>query len=290
MWRAFVDAFKIPDLRQKILFTLAVLAIYRLGAAIPTPGVDASSLTNNLNQGNLGGVLGVLGLVSGGNLEQFSIFALGVLPYITASIIMQIMTTAIPALEKMQKEGPEGAKRIQQYTRIAAIGLAAMQAFFFANLLQSQGTFVRIGWNPAIFMLVLVITQMAGCAFTMWLGEQITERGIGNGISMIIFAGIVHRFPIEFGQTFRLLGTQFDLLAPCAVRTKNLSPCGCGCFECGKRQFYSLENQHCWRDSCDFCSKHFATDATDSPELPASHMGTASGRFSELPLGNRFGN
>jgi preprotein translocase subunit SecY len=213
MWRAFVDAFKIPDLRQKILFTLAVLAVYRLGAAIPTPGVDASSLTNNLNQGNLGGVLGVLGLVSGGNLEQFSIFALGVLPYITASIIMQIMTTAIPALEKMQKEGPEGAKRIQQYTRVAAIGLAAMQAFFFANLLQSQGTFVRIGWNPAIFMLVLVITQMAGCAFTMWLGEQITERGIGNGISMIIFAGIVHRFPIEFGQTFRLLGTQFDLLA-----------------------------------------------------------------------------
>ncbi|MFN3267333.1 MAG: preprotein translocase subunit SecY, partial [Deinococcales bacterium] len=174
MWRAFVDAFKIPDLRYKILFTLAVLAIYRLGAAIPTPGVDASSLSNNLNQGNLGGVLGVLGLVSGGNLEQFSIFALGVLPYITASIIMQIMTTAVPALEKMQKEGPEGSKRIQQYTRVAAIGLAAIQAFFFANLLQSQGTFLRIGWNPAIFMLVLVLTQMAGCALTMWLGEQIT--------------------------------------------------------------------------------------------------------------------
>jgi preprotein translocase subunit SecY len=213
MWRAFLDAFKIPELRMKILFTLGALAVYRLGAAIPTPGVDASSLSNNLQGGNLGGVLGILGLVSGGSLEQFSIFALGVLPYITASIVMQIMTTAIPALEKMQKEGPEGSKRINQYTRMAAIGLAAVQAFFFANLLQSQGTFVRIGWNPAIFMLVLVITQMAGCAFTMWLGERITEYGIGNGISMIIFAGIVHRFPIEFQQTFALMGTQFDLLA-----------------------------------------------------------------------------
>jgi preprotein translocase subunit SecY len=213
MWRAFLDAFKIPELRMKILFTLGALAVYRLGAAIPTPGVDASSLSNNLQGGNLGGVLGVLGLVSGGSLEQFSIFALGVLPYITASIVMQIMTTAIPALEKMQKEGPEGSKRINQYTRMAAIGLAAVQAFFFANLLQSQGTFVKIGWNPAIFMFVLVITQMAGCAFTMWLGERITEYGIGNGISMIIFAGIVHRFPIEFQQTFALMGTQFDLLA-----------------------------------------------------------------------------
>ncbi len=213
MWRAFLDAFKIPELRMKILFTLGALAVYRLGAAIPTPGVDASSLSNNIQGGNLGGVLGILGLVSGGSLEQFSLFALGVLPYITASIVMQIMTTAIPALEKMQKEGPEGSKRINQYTRTAAIGLAAVQAFFFANLLQSQGTFVRIGWNPAVFMFVLVITQMAGCAFTMWLGERITEYGIGNGISMIIFAGIVQGFPTQFQQTFALLGTQFDLLA-----------------------------------------------------------------------------
>ncbi len=213
MWRAFLDAFKIPELRMKILFTLGALAVYRLGAAIPTPGVDASSLSNNIQGGNLGGVLGILGLVSGGSLEQFSLFALGVLPYITASIVMQIMTTAIPALEKMQKEGPEGSKRIQQYTRLAAIGLAAVQAFFFASLLQSQGQFVRIGWNPTVFMFVLVITQMAGCAFTLWLGEQITERGIGNGISMIIFAGIVQGFPTQFQQTFSLLGTQFDLLA-----------------------------------------------------------------------------
>ncbi len=213
MWRAFLDAFKIPELRMKILFTLGALAVYRLGAAIPTPGVDASSLSNNLQGGNLGGVLGILGLVSGGSLEQFSLFALGVLPYITASIVMQIMTTAIPALEKMQKEGPEGSKRIQQYTRLAAIGLAAVQAFFFANLLQSQGQFVKIGWNPSVFMLVLIITQMAGCAFTLWLGEQITERGIGNGVSMIIFAGIVQGFPTQFQQTFALLGTQFDLLS-----------------------------------------------------------------------------
>jgi preprotein translocase subunit SecY len=213
MWRAFLDAFKIPELRMKILFTLGALAVYRFGAAIPTPGVDASSLSSNIAGGNLNGVLGILGLVSGGSLEQFSLFALGVLPYITASIVMQIMTTAIPALEKMQKEGPEGSKRIQQYTRLAAIGLAAVQAFFFANLLQSQGQFVKIGWNPALFMMVLVITQMAGCAFTMWLGEQITERGIGNGISMIIFAGIVQGFPTQFQQTFALLNTQFDLLS-----------------------------------------------------------------------------
>ncbi len=214
MWRAFLDAFKIPELRLKILFTLGALAIYRLGAAIPTPGVDASSLSSNIAGGNLGGVLGVLGLVSGGSLEQFSLFALGVLPYITASIVMQIMTTAIPALEKMQKEGPEGSKRIQQYTRVAAIGLAAVQAFFFANLLQSQGTFVRIGWNPALFMIVLVVTQMAGCAFTMWLGERITEYGIGNGISMIIFAGIVQGFPTQFQQTLTLVGSQqIDMLA-----------------------------------------------------------------------------
>ncbi len=219
MWRAFLDAFKIPELRYKILFTLALLAVYRLGAAIPTPGVDASSLSNNLGQGNLGGVLNILGLVSGGNLEQFSIFALGVLPYITASIVMQIMTTAVPALEKMQKEGPEGSKRINQYTRMGAIALAGVQAIFFANLLLSQGTFIRVGWNPIIFMFVVVVTQMAGCAFTMWLGERITEYGIGNGTSMLIFAGIVHRFPTEVQQTFALMGTQFDLLAVIAFFT-----------------------------------------------------------------------
>jgi preprotein translocase subunit SecY len=214
MLRAFADAFRIKELRDKIFFTLILLAVYRLGAAIPTPGVDVSALQNNLSQNNaLGGVLGILGLVSGGNLEQFSVFALGVLPYITASIVMQILTTAVPQLEAMQKEGPEGAKRINQYTRVAAIVLGGVQAVFFANLLQAGGAAIKVGWNPVLFQFVAIATQCAGIAFTMWLGERITEYGVGNGISMIIFAGIVHRFPIEIQQTLALINTgQVDLL------------------------------------------------------------------------------
>ncbi len=218
MLRAFVDALRIKELREKIIFTLVLLAVYRLGAAIPTPGVDVSALQNNLSQNNaLGGVLGILGLVSGGNLEQFSIFALGVLPYITASIVMQILTTAVPQLEAMQKEGPEGAKRINQYTRVAAIVLGGIQAVFFANLLQAGGAAIKVGWNPVLFQFVAIATQCAGIAFTLWLGERITEYGIGNGISMIIFAGIVHQFPIQIGQTFTLLTSEQITLLPVII-------------------------------------------------------------------------
>ena len=143
MLRAFADAFRIPELRQKFLLTLLLLAVYRLGSAIPTPGVDVERLTATINSSGAGGALGLLGLVSGGNLAQFSIFALGVLPYITASIVMQILTTAVPQLEALQKEGPEGQKRINQYTRVAAIGLGAVQAFFFASLLLSESASPR---------------------------------------------------------------------------------------------------------------------------------------------------
>jgi preprotein translocase subunit SecY len=213
MLRAFADAFRIPELRQKFLLTLLLLTVYRLGAAIPTPGVDVERLTQNINSSGAGGALGLLGLVSGGNLSQFSIFALGVLPYITASIVMQILTTALPQLEAMQKEGPEGQKRINQYTRVAAIALGAVQALFFASLLLSQSAKVGWGANIPMFYFVVVLTQCAGIAATMWLGERITEYGIGNGISLIIFAGIVSRFPIEFQQTIALLNTgQVDLL------------------------------------------------------------------------------
>jgi preprotein translocase subunit SecY len=215
MLRAFRDAFQIPELRRKILLTLMLLAVYRLGAAIPTPGVNAEALSRSIQGSGAGGVFGLLGLVSGGNLEQFSIFALGVLPYITASIVMQILTTAIPALEKLQKEGEEGRKKINQYTRYAAIGLGAIQALFFSTLLLNDNV-LRVGWgeNLWLFRLTVVLTQVAGVAFTMWLGERITEYGIGNGTSLIIFAGIVTRFPIETQQTIALLNTgQVTLLA-----------------------------------------------------------------------------
>lgn len=213
MLRAFADAFRIPELRQKFLLTLLLLAVYRLGSAIPTPGVDVERLTQTINSSGAGGALGLLGLVSGGNLAQFSIFALGVLPYITASIVMQILTTALPQLEALQKEGPEGQKRINQYTRVGAIGLGAVQAFFFASLLLSQSAKVGWGANIPMFYFVVVLTQCAGVAATMWLGERITEYGVGNGISLLIFAGIVTRFPIEFQQTIALLNTgQVDLL------------------------------------------------------------------------------
>ena len=213
MLRAFADAFRIPELRQKFLLTLLLLAVYRLGSAIPTPGVDVERLTATINSSGAGGALGLLGLVSGGNLAQFSIFALGVLPYITASIVMQILTTALPQLEALQKEGPEGQKRINQYTRVGAIGLGAVQAFFFASLLLSESAKVGWGANIPMFYFVVVLTQCAGVAATMWLGERITEYGVGNGISLLIFAGIVTGFPTQFQQTIALLNTgQVDLL------------------------------------------------------------------------------
>ena len=207
MLRAFRDAFQIPELRGKFLLTVLLLAVYRLGAAIPTPGVDADRLEQTARQA-AGGVFNILGLISGGNLERFSIFALGVLPYITASIVMQILTTAVPALEKLQKEGEEGRKKINQYTRFAAIGLGAVQSLFFASVLL-QGNSVRVGWGESIPLLytTVVLTQVAGIALTMWLGERITEYGIGNGTSLIIFAGIVVRFPIEIQQTIALMNT-----------------------------------------------------------------------------------
>jgi preprotein translocase subunit SecY len=206
MLRAFVNAWSVPELRQKLLFTLIMLAVYRLGAAIPTPGVDVSAL--QAATGAASGVFSILGLVGGGNLEQFSIFALGVLPYITASIIMQVLTTAIPQLEKLSKEGEEGRRTINQYTRFAAIGLGSIQALLFSFAFLNDNV-IKIGWgeNVFLFRIAVVLTQVAGVAFAMWIGERITEYGIGNGMSLIIFAGIVTRFPIEISQTAALVNT-----------------------------------------------------------------------------------
>ncbi|WP_221089216.1 preprotein translocase subunit SecY [Deinococcus aquaedulcis] len=202
MLRAFRDAFRIPELRRKIVFTLLLLAVYRLGSSIPTPGVNGAALSN----ADSAGLLGLISMISGGNLSQFSIFALGVLPYITASIVIQLMTTTIPALEKLSKEGEEGRKKINQYTRYAAVGLGTIQAIFFASYINSNPSFIAVGWEPGLFtILVMVLTQIAGVAFTMWIGERITEVGVGNGISLIITAGIIAMYPGEITRTAELV-------------------------------------------------------------------------------------
>lgn len=211
MLRAFRDAFRIPDLQRKIVFTLLLLAVYRLGSAIPTPGVNTAALSNATS----GGLFGLISMISGGNLSQFSIFALGVLPYITASIVIQLMTTTIPALEKLSKDGEEGRKKINQFTRYSAIGLGAVQALFFSLFVTSNASYVAVGWTPGLFtVLVMVLTQVAGIAFTMWIGERITEVGVGNGISLIITVGIISAYPREIAATAQLFRTdQVQLLS-----------------------------------------------------------------------------
>jgi preprotein translocase subunit SecY len=201
MLRAFRDAFRIPDLQRKIVFTLLLLAVYRLGNTIPTPGVN----TENLAQSGSNGLFNLISLISGGNLSQFSIFALGVLPYITASIVIQLLTTTLPPLEKLSKEGEEGRKKINAYTRYAAVALGAVQATVFSIFVSSNAANIAVGWTPGLFtLLVMVLTQVAGIAFTMWLGERITEVGLGNGISLIITAGIIARYPPEISATAEL--------------------------------------------------------------------------------------
>ena len=201
MLRAFRDAFRIPDLQRKIIFTLLLLAVYRLGNVIPTPGVNTAAL----EQATQNGLFGLISMLSGGNLSQFSIFALGVLPYITASIVIQLLTTSLPALEKLSKEGEEGRKKINQYTRYAAVALGTVQATVFALFVSSNPANIAVGWTPGLFtLLVMVLTQVAGIAFAMWIGERITEVGIGNGISLIITIGIISRYPTEIGATAEL--------------------------------------------------------------------------------------
>lgn len=185
------NAWKIPDLRKKILFTIAMLIVYRIGGHVPNPGLDAQAFSDLLSQaGSLGGFLDI---VSGGAFKLATIFAMSITPYINSSIIMQLLTVAIPALERLQKEGEEGRKIIQQYVRYGAVVLGLVQAVALYITLQGRGGIIDGGsvWS----FLTIVLTFTAGTAFLMWLGEQITEKGIGNGISLIIFAGIVSRGP-----------------------------------------------------------------------------------------------
>jgi len=191
------NIFKIPELRNRILFTLGMLAIYRLGNHIPTPGVDARALTDFFEQ-NKGTWFGFVDMFSGGNLSKVTVFALGIMPYISASIILQLLTVVWPYLEKLSKEGELGRKKITQYTRYGTVLLAVIQSGGIAVFLQNTeltGGLTLVA-NPGLpFTLMTVLTLTAGTVFIMWLGEQITERGIGNGMSLLIFAGIVVGFP-----------------------------------------------------------------------------------------------
>jgi len=198
VFSALRDVFRLPDLKSKILFVMGVLLVFRLGAHIPTPGVDAKAMASLFEQG---GVLSLFDLFAGGALRRFSIFALGVTPYINASIVMQLLAVVVPAIEKMQKEGEEGRRKIVQYTRVLAILFAAVQAIGMVLWLKSM----NIIYVSGISMLVAIITLVAGSIAVMWLGEMISDHGIGNGISLLIFAGIVARVPESFVRTFTLL-------------------------------------------------------------------------------------
>jgi preprotein translocase subunit SecY len=195
MLEKFGNIFKIPDLRKRIGFTLGLLAVYRLGAHIPTPGIDAAKLAQFFNQ-NAGGALGLLDLFNGGNLRKLTIFALGIMPYITASIIFQLLTVIYEPLAKLQKEGELGRRKITQWTRYVTVLLAIVQSFFIGLTLTSTATGESmVTMTKWTFLPLCVITLTAGTAFIMWLGEQITERGVGNGMSLLIFTGIVVGLP-----------------------------------------------------------------------------------------------
>ena len=191
MLEKFANIFRIPDLRKRVLFTLGILAVYRLGAFIPTPGIDTARLASLFNMQN-GSALGLLDLFGGGNLRRMTIFALGIMPYITASIIFQLLTVVYEPLARIQKEGELGRRKITQWTRYMTIVLAALQAIGIAAVLTKSGLVLHPGIG---FVLMTVLTLTTGSGFIMWLGEQITDRGIGNGMSLLIFAGIIAGLP-----------------------------------------------------------------------------------------------
>src|SRR5512134_872598 len=197
MLQALKNIWDIPDLRKRVLFTLGLLAVYRLGNVIPTPGINAAALIDFFEQ-NRGNWFGLVDMFSGGNLSRVTIFALGIMPYISASIILQLLTVVWPFMEKLSKEGEMGRRKITQYTRYGTVLLSIVQSLgiaFYLERMTVSGNF-RIVESPGIaFKLMTVLTLTTGTAFIMWLGEQITERGIGNGMSLLIFAGIVVGFP-----------------------------------------------------------------------------------------------
>jgi preprotein translocase subunit SecY len=210
IYNSIVNIFSIPDLRNRVLFMLGLLAVYRVGAFIPTPGINNEAL-EQLFQAQAGTIFGFLDIFTGGNLRRFSIFALGIMPYITASIILQLATVVVPYLEKLSKEGELGRRKITQYTRYLTVVLTLFQGFMTAIALERSGggTGPQIVLDPGWgFRLMVMITLTTGTAFIMWVGEQITERGIGNGISLIIFAGIVVGLPNAITEIWQNLQTR----------------------------------------------------------------------------------
>jgi preprotein translocase subunit SecY len=199
MLRAFINAFKIPDLRRKLLFTLGIIAIYRVGGWIPIPGIEIELLRDAVGGGAAGGIVGIINVFAGGALQQMAVFALGIMPYITASIIMQLLAVVIPKLEALQREGEQGRKKITQYTRYVTVGLALLQSTTLITLARSGAAFEtnimpRAGTGMII---VMVLTLTAGTSLIMWLGELITQRGVGNGMSLLIYVSIISQFPSE---------------------------------------------------------------------------------------------
>jgi preprotein translocase subunit SecY len=207
--KSYQNIFKLPELKKKLLITLALLFVYRVGVAVPTPGIDGAALQSFFDSAS-GTLFSMFNMFSGGALERFSIFALGIMPYISASIIIQLMTVVVPQLEQLSKEGEHGQKKMTQYTRYGTVLLSIIQGFAISvgleGMTAAAGAPVVLnpGWE---FRFITIITLTAGTSFIMWLGEQITERGIGNGISLIIFAGIVARMPAAIANTAQLVST-----------------------------------------------------------------------------------
>lgn len=197
MWEKFTRLFKIPELRERILFTLGAIIVFRLGTHISVPGVEAEALRNFFATQS-GGIFGFLNMFTGGALQRFSLFALGVTPYINSSIIFSLLTAVVPKLKELQRQGREGRRKITAYTRWTTLGLAAVQAAAMSMLMVNQGLAKGGGW----FFISSIISLTTGTVFLMWLGERITENGIGNGISMIIMIGILSRFPSSIQRTY----------------------------------------------------------------------------------------
>lgn len=211
MFKSLTNIFRVQELRDRILYTVMAILVYRIGSHIPTPGIDPTALLEFLSsaQGG-GGLLTIMDLFSGGALFRFSILALGIMPYISASIIMQLLGVVIPALERMQKEGESGRKKINQYVRYLALVLCIIQSAAMASWIQSINEGAMIYMKPGLgFVLIVVATATAGTMFLMWLGDQITERGLGNGISVIIFAGIVARIPAGVYDMFQKRDSEY---------------------------------------------------------------------------------
>ncbi len=197
MIQTFKQAWKIPEMRRKMLFTLMILVLFRLGSNVPVPGINRAMLKAMFNSSNAG-LFGLFDLFSGGAFGNFTIFALGISPYITASIILQLLTVAFPALEELSKQGEEGRKKMERITRYITLGLAALQGFGYTFGLFKD----YLTYNDVLSKIVIVVILVAGACLTMWLGEKINEHGVGNGISMLIFAGIVSRIPTAITSTF----------------------------------------------------------------------------------------